>query len=379
MTVATGPSLQLLEQLQQHGARAGWLVLVGPLPAGEELAWIQAAAQAGVPVLAMVPGYEQGEELKQELQEQGAGAVTLCSELLAAESGEVCWYRYNDARHNGTTPPELLQAVWPNLRLESLELRPTRRLDGVLSVWLEQANADAKAPGLLWLPATEASAVLSGAGAFLVRLEAIWLEGSAHPDGLDAEMLALLEASCHRLTIDGAQHQMWQLDRQRLLERQVVLLTQEREVLQGQLIAQSAQTAEQSQQREVLQGRVEELQGQLNAQGAQTAEQSQQREVLQGRVQELEVQLSAQNAQTVEQSQQREVLQGRVQELEGQHAALGVERDQLLEARDALQNQAQEQQERFDRINIELDEILALIDQDRSNAQESREMNAENE
>lgn len=355
MTVATGPSL---EQLQQHAAQAGWLVLVGPLPAGEELAWIQAAAQAGVPLLAMPQGYEQGEELRQELQEQGTGGVTLCSELLAAESGEVCWYRYNDARHDGTTPPELLQALWPNLKLESLELRPTQRLDGVLGAWIEQVGADAQAPGLLWLPAREAFAVLSGAGAFLERLEAIWLEGSAHPDGLDAEVLALLEGSCHHLTIDGAKHQLWQLDRQRLLERQVVLLTQ---------------------QREVLQGRVDELEGQLSAQRAQTAEQSQQREVLQGRVQELEGQLSAQSAQTAEQSQQREVLQARVEELQGQHAALGVERDQLLEARDALQKQAQEQQERLDRINIELDEILALIDQDRSNAQESREMNAENE
>ena len=350
MTVATGPSLQLREQLQQHAARAGWLVLVGPLPAGEELAWIQAAAQAGLPVLAMLQGYEHGEELKLELQEQGTGGVTLCSELLGAESGEVCWYRYNDGRHNGTTPPELLQAVWPNLKLESLELRSTRLLDGVLSVWLEQVGADAQAPGLLWLPATEASAVLGGAGAFLERLEAIWLEGSEHPDGLDAEVLALLQASCHRLESGGAHHQLWQLDQQRLLERQVVLLTQQREELQGQLNAQSAQTAEQSQQREVLQAKVEELQGQLNAQSAQTAEQS----------------------------QQREVVQAKVEELHGQHAALGVERDQLLESRDALQNQVHTQQERFDRINIELDEILALIGQDRSDPQESREMDAEN-
>ena len=352
MTVASRPSLGLREQMDRHGAQAGWMVLVGPLPPGEELVWIQAVAAADRPVLVVLPGMEpqEGEELRQQLQEHGVEGVTICSELLGAEPAEVCWYRYNDNRQNGSTPPELLQALWPNLKLESLELRPTRRLDGVLSAWLEQAGPDAQAPGLLWSPATEASAVLGGAGAFLERLEAIWLKGSAHPDGLDAEVLALLEDSCHRLIGESSGHQMWQLDRQRLLERQVVLLTQQREELQGQLNAQSAQTAEQSQQREVLQARVEELQGQLNAQSAQTAEQS----------------------------QQREVLQARVEELQGQHAVLGVERDQLLQAREDLQNQVREQQERLDQINIELDEILALINEDRSDAQESCEVDVKN-
>jgi hypothetical protein len=100
------------------------------------------------------------------------------------------------------------------------------------------------------------------------------------------------------------------------------------EELEGQLSAQTAQTAEQNQQREVLQVRVEELEGQL---GAQTAQQNQQREVLQVRVEELEGQLSAQTAQTTEQSQQREVLQVRVEELEGQLSAQTAEQNQQRE------------------------------------------------
>ena len=88
------------------------------------------------------------------------------------------------------------------------------------------------------------------------------------------------------------------------------------EELEGQLSAQTEQTTEQSQQREVMQVRVEELEGQLSAQTAQTTEQSQQREVLQVRVEELEGQLSAQ---TAEQNQQREVLQVRVEELLSQY------------------------------------------------------------
>jgi hypothetical protein len=202
---------------------------------------------------------------------------------------------------------------------------------------------------------------LAGAGVFLERLGTIWLEGEAANDGLDAELVDRLVASCHRLECDGPNHhpnhQLWRLDGQRLVERELLLVTQ---------------------QLEALQVRCEELEVQLSAQAAKTTEQSQQREALQVRIEELERQISAQVAQTTEQNQQREVLETRVEELQGQYTALSMERDQLLQSREALQNQVHEQQERFDRINIELDEILALIDQDRSHAQESREMDAEN-
>lgn len=69
------------------------------------------------------------EELNLEMQEQGAGGAKICSELLGADNRKV-----DNARHNVTTPQELLEAVWLNLKLESLELHPTRRPDGVLSV-----------------------------------------------------------------------------------------------------------------------------------------------------------------------------------------------------------------------------------------------------
>lgn len=94
--------------------------------------------------------------------------------------------------------------------------------------------------------------MLGGAGALLEGLEAIWLEGSGHSDGLEAEVFALLEASSHCLESGGAHDQLWQLDRQRLLERVVVLLTQEGEELLVKLTAQTTQTAEQRQQQGVL-------------------------------------------------------------------------------------------------------------------------------
>jgi hypothetical protein len=145
---------------------------------------------------------------------------------------------------------------------------------------LEQAVADGSQPGLLWLPATQAPQVLAGGGVFLERLATIWLEGEVANDGLDPELVDRLEASCHRLERDDPNHQLWRLDWQRLLEREILRVTQlsnslqERvEELEGQLAAQAEQTAEQSQQREMFQARVEELEAQLSALIAQMTEQ----------------------------------------------------------------------------------------------------------
>ena len=343
-----------LELLQADARSAAWLVLVAPLPVAQKKALLEAAADGGRPVLLIDPQLEAEADLATQLALEAPPMLVACSELLAAEAGEQTWFLYNDRRWNGTVPPDALLPHWPNLRLEGTELRPARRLDVVLSTLLQQVDADCSQPGLLWLPAKQASQVLAGAGVFLERLATIWLEGAAAKDGLDAELVDRLVASCHRLERDGLKHQLWRLDGQRLVERELLLV---------------------SQQREGLQVRVEELERELSAQGA---EQSRQREMLLMSVQELQGQLSVQTAQKTEQSQQREVLQAKMAELQGQYTALSMERDQLLQSREALQNQVHEQQEHFDRINIELEEILALIDKDRSGAQESREIGAEN-
>jgi hypothetical protein len=315
-----------LDLLQANARSAAWLVLVAPLPVAQKTALLESAAASGRPVLLIDPQLEAEADQATQLALEAPPTQLTCSELLAAEAGEQSWFLYNDRRWNGTVPPEDLLPHWPNLRLEGQKLRPTRRLDVVLSTWLQQVEVDCSQPGFLWLLATQAPQVLAGAGVFLERLATIRLEGAAAKDGLDAELVDRLVASCHRLECDGPNHQLWRLDGQRLLERELLLV---------------------SQQREGLQVRVEELERELSAQGA-------------------------------EQSRQRELLLMSAQELQGQYTALSMERDQLLQSREALKNQVHEQQERFDRINIELDEILALIDQDRSDAQESREMDAEN-
>ena len=279
-----------LELLQADARSAAWLVLVAPLPVAQKKALLEAAADGGRPVLLIDPQLEAEADLATQLALEAPPMLVACSELLAAEAGEQTWFLYNDRRWNGTVPPDALLPHWPNLRLEGTELRPARRLDVVLSTWLEQAVPDCSQPGLLWLPAKQAPQVLAGAGVFLERLATIWLEGEVANDGLDPELVDRLEASCHCLERDDPNHQLWRLDGQRLLEREILRVTQlsdslqeSVEELEGQLAAQTAQTAEQSQQREMFQVRVEELEAQLSALVAQMTEQRQQREILQAR------------------------------------------------------------------------------------------------
>jgi len=327
-----------LELLQADARSAAWLVLVAPLPVAQKTALLEAAAASGRPVLLIDPQMEAEADLASQLALEAPHTLVACSELLAAEAGEQSWYVYNDRRRNGTVQPDCLLPQWPNLRLEGTELRPARRLDAVLSTWLERGVADGSQPGLLWLPATQAPQVLAGAGVFLERLATIWLEGEVANEGLHPELVDRLEASCHCLERDGPNHQLWRLDGQRVLKREILLVTQLRDSLQerveeleGQLDAQTAQTAEQSQHREVMQVRVEELEAQLIALVAQMTQHTQQREELQERVDELEAQLTALVVQATEHTLQREELQQMVAELEGQLVAQATEQRQQRE------------------------------------------------
>ena len=55
MATATRHPVQWLEQLQQQASTAAWMVILGPLPTGEEDDWIAAAGRTGVPVLVIEP------------------------------------------------------------------------------------------------------------------------------------------------------------------------------------------------------------------------------------------------------------------------------------------------------------------------------------
>lgn len=359
-----------LELLQADARSASWLVLVAPLPFAQKTALLEAAAAGGRPVLLIDPQLELEADLAAQLALEAPPTLLTCSELLAAEDGEQSWYLYNDRRRNGTAEPDGLLPYWPNLRLEGTEMRTTRRLDAVLSTWLEQAAVDGRQAGLLWLPATQAPHVLAGAGVFLDRLETIWLGGALPNDGLDVELVERLEASCHRLEREGPNHQVWRLDGHRLVERELLLVTKQREALQarceelqGQLIAQVAQMTEQSQQREMLHIRVEELDAQLSMQVLQNADFNHQREGLLARVEELQDQcdrLILENTQAAKERDQE--LSSRREEARSQFETLSAQRDGMQHERDQLSAERDTLEAEKERMEMERQQILVALE-----------------
>ena len=337
---------------------------VGALPSGGEFS-----------ILVVEADLERAQRLRQQLG--GDPQVVLCVEVLAARSEEpVPWFQFNDGRLNGPLSLEAWRDRYPNLRQLGEEQRRGRRLEDVLEAWAAKLGL-AKLPSLtLQLRQGDPLKALEGLGNWTQALQRVEL---ALPGGMTQSAGPLQAWLVERgfRAGEGPEH-AWERDP--LATHQLRIREQEQQIAERdeQLATQAVRLLlAQTRQQELTAERDQLLAGQQELRSQRDTFLSE-REVLQARVEELQGQLNAQSAQTAEQSQQREVLQARVEELQGQHAALGVERDQLLEARDALQNQVHTQQERFDRINIELDEILALIDQDRSDAQESREIDAEN-
>ena len=330
---------------------------VGALPSGGEFS-----------ILVVEADLERAQRLCQQLG--GDPQVVLCVEVLAARSEEpVPWFQFNDGRLNGPLSLEAWRDRYPNLRQLGEEQRRGRRLEDVLEAWAATRGL-AQLPSLtLQLRQGDPLKALEGLGNWTQALQRVEL---ALPGGMKQSAGPLQAWLVERgfRAGEGDEH-AWERDP--LATHQLRIREQEQQIAERE-----EQLATQAVRLLLVKTRQDELTAERDQLRADHQELRSQRDTFLSERDLLQVQLSAQSEQTAEQSQQREVLQGRVEELQVQHAALGVERDQLLEARDALQSQVHTQQERFDRINIELDEILALIDQDRSDAQESREIDAEN-
>ncbi len=324
MPTATRQPVSWLEQLRQQASTAAWVVLLGPLPAGEEDDWIDAAGHGGVPVLVIVPQLEQADRLQERLHGEGRRTVKVCSELLAAAAGDVCWYRYNDARRNGTTPLEVLQARLPNLRLESQEWRRQCSLAEVLDGWSSSLPQPPGEGGLLWLPAALAEAVLAGCGLWLQRLRVLQVAGEPEdPAGL-AERL---EALCFRLGSEAIDPQLWRLDALRVLQAERDRLVVERQGL-------AANVAELQQLQATMNSEREGLLAERTGFGAERA----------GLLAERDRLLAERDAWLAER--------------EGMIA----ERDRLLGERDGWIAEREGLHSRQLQISTELDEILALLE-----------------
>ena len=223
-TLCFCPNGEALSSLQS----AGWLVLVcrGGAAVALEL------ARLGKPLLVVEENPEQLEELQRQLGEEEKNAITVYCELLGSEVGETCWHRYNDSRLNGTTELEILQADFPNLRLQSLEQRRIRRLDAVLEDWKEHgqstANGHLARAGALVAFGVAALPLLQGCGRGLERFSKLLIPPPILETDGDLETWpALLRRHCLQPSSDiplAKQQEGWillQQDRQQLLEEQL--------------------------------------------------------------------------------------------------------------------------------------------------------------
>ena len=352
MIAASQPGIELLKSLQLLAPHAGWVVLVGPLPAGEEQAWIQAVAEEGRQVLVILPGLdaEQGQALRQQLPEQVLVGVTFCCELLGAEPGEVCWYRYNDRRHNGTTSPELLQTNWPNLRLESLELRPQRTLAEVLDQWMADEAQPLEAEGSLWLPAASASDVLAGAGSWLSSLSAIAVAGSmdaSHP------LAARLEPACFRAEDVGPQLQLWRRDPLLVLHAEREELRIQMQTLEGEKSTLQAECEGVIAEREGLRIQMQALNSERASLQAERNALQEQRDALQTERDGLQVERDDLSSRLLTLTSEFQELASQRQELSGQLETLSTQRDGLQQERDRLNAERSELQSERDNLQEE--------------------------
>lgn len=141
----------------------------------------------GLRVMLVLPQAWRVARLAEAIEDLNRPGLRLCGEALAAEAGEVCWYRYNDPRCDGTRSPQELQASRPNLRLDALEMRPLHTLDSLRHAWIER-DGPLEGEGVLLLSHAGQLELLAGADLLLNDLAALAWFGplDAQPDG-DAE------------------------------------------------------------------------------------------------------------------------------------------------------------------------------------------------
>jgi hypothetical protein len=139
----------------------------------------------GLRVMLVLPQAWRVARLAEAIEDLNRPGLRLCGELLAAEAGEVCWYRYNDPRCDGTRSPQELQASRPNLRLDALEMRPLHTLDSLRHAWIER-DGELEGEGVLLLSHAGQLELLPGADLLLNDLAALaWfgpLDAQPHAD-----------------------------------------------------------------------------------------------------------------------------------------------------------------------------------------------------
>jgi hypothetical protein len=242
-----------------------WQVLIGAFDAEA----IEAELEQGGPLLLLPNHPDRAVELARQFQDRDWPGLFLSRELLGAEERETCWYRYNDSRFDGVSPPELLRPLVPNLRLRDTGLRRIARLERLLEDWAGQdpglTRLVQEGGGRIWVRSKLPLPIVAGLGRALEGVDEFrWTPLGDGPEGEEGDgasaflqsLAPWLEGSwfhppqrCPAEGCAGEVSLVWRQDRLRLEIRR-------RERLELRLAVQSATE-------EAQQARIEALQQEL--------------------------------------------------------------------------------------------------------------------
>ena len=258
-------SPNLISAFQRLSRNASWVVMVD-VP---DVDLLESACGCGVHVLAVLSDEGDLETIEMNWDGDWPENLQMTSLLLGPETAEVPWFHFNDHRHNGRLPLEVLQSSFPNLRLEKVELRRQITLAEFLERW-EPAESDA---GLLILGDASPLPLIASGSACLQRLKSVAVLGGqqqAHAveeTGWEHEIDALLQANWLVRSVvpadDNPAGIVWERDEKL---RQISTLQMERDGLMSERDVLRAAQGELMLQRDSLEVEKETLRGQLNGQ-----------------------------------------------------------------------------------------------------------------
>jgi hypothetical protein len=134
-------------------------------------------------ILVVQPNQVLAERLKDEWSGALPMGIYISSEIIGETEMEIPWYRFNDARHDGTVPPEILKSQYPNISFKSQETRLQLTFEGAVRRWhdsigIHQEKSGKRRGGLL-VRVAGLETTLSSAGSILEELQFIvaWQEG----------------------------------------------------------------------------------------------------------------------------------------------------------------------------------------------------------
>jgi uncharacterized coiled-coil DUF342 family protein len=286
-----------------------------------------------------------------------AGAWPVLSALVADRPGEQLFHVYSSTQENGLLPPEQLQRLWPNLRVEQELLLPAVTLD---QVWADQGISVPEGESL-WaiiecLPALTGlrggSGVVSQASVVILRVVLDQTLDIAEETKLAAARTYLEPMDFALVDVQESIHPaigyaLFVREWRRILGRQHRLVVQERDALAGEVSGHKQRLAElEGELSRLTQARDGAIQ-QARAQEAQIAALAKEKDGLAQKVAELEQSLQTEVQARHEAAQQAAACAQEIQglkaaqgKLEAQVAALTQKEAQILQARDAAQQAA---------------------------------------